>query len=137
MKRNPKTFWFGSRFSRPDWVWLVSIGWLILAGSFLLITGASLMKVMAPPSGSNIDKLIHAGAYAVLTTGLVLAWPKRSLLVIFFIAVGFGILIEYLQHTLAIGRTGSWADALANAIGALAVIGIWIWICPRLKHYLA
>lgn len=110
------------------------IGWLILASSFLLITGGSMMKVLAPPSGGNLDKILHAFAYGVLTTGLVFAWPKRSLVVIFMIAVGFGTLIEVLQHTLATGRTGSIADAAANGAGALAIILIWIGICPFLKH---
>jgi len=93
--------------------------------------------VMTPPSGSNMDKLLHAAAYGVLTTGLVFAWPKRSLSIIFAVAFGFGALIEFLQGRLAIGRTASLADALANGAGALAIILIWIWICPRLKHNLA
>ncbi len=82
-----------------------------------------------------MDKLIHAGAYAVLTAGLVFAWPKRSLLIIFCISVGFGAIIEVLQHTVATGRTGSLADAAANGVGALAIILIWMGVCPLLKHY--
>jgi len=84
-----------------------------------------------------MDKVTHIIAYAVLTSGMVFAWPKRSLLVIFAFAFSFGVIIEIAQGTLAIGRTASFADAIANGLGIMAILLIWMWICPRLKHYLA
>lgn len=94
-------------------------------------------QVVAPPSGGNLDKITHMVAYAVLTSGMVFAWPKRSLFIIFAFAFSFGVIIEIAQGTVAIGRTASLADAIANGVGILAIILFWMWICPRLKHYLA
>ncbi len=90
--------------------------------------------VGAPPSGMHLDKLLHAIAYGVLTFGLVFAWPKRALPLIFAVTFIYGIILEIMQGTLAEGRTASLFDALANGLGALLIIGLWIWICPRLKQ---
>lgn len=89
---------------------------------------------MAPPSGSNIDKILHILAYGALTFGMIFALPKRSLVAIFVAAFIYGGFIEFLQGTLGQGRTMSVWDALANGMGSLIVIALWILVCPLLKH---
>jgi len=129
--------WRNTAFPRPCSNWLITLGWAVLVVSFGLISTISMMSVTAPPSGGNIDKVLHILAYAVLTFGMVFALPKRSLVLIFFSSFCFGLIIEFMQGTLSANRTASWADALANGIGALGIIVFWVWICPRLKHNLA
>jgi len=129
--------WHISSYPRPLWQWLVASGWLIFIVSFLLISTISMISVMAPPSGNNLDKFLHIGAYGVLTFGMIFALPKRSLAVIFTATFIYGVIIEFMQGAFGEGRTASWADALANGLGALIVILIWMWISPRLKQYLA
>jgi len=126
--------WHLSSYPRPAWRWLVILGWLVLFTSVLLISTISMISVMAPPSGSNLDKLLHIGAYSVLTFGMIFALRRRSLAVIFVATFIYGVIIEFMQGAFGEGRTASWADALANGLGALIVILIWIWLCPRLKH---
>lgn len=128
------SIWHKTSYPRPDWNWLIIFGWIVLLVSLLLISTASMVSVMAPPSGNNFDKVLHIGAYGVLTFGMVLALPRRSLAVIFTAAFVYGVFIEFLQGTIGQGRTASWADALANGMGALIIILLWIWICPRLNH---
>lgn len=129
--------WYHTAFPRPSWQWLVALGWLVLIVSFLLISTISMISVMAPPSGNNLDKLLHLGAYGVLTFGMVFALPKRSLAVIFAVTFVYGVIIELMQGAFGEGRTASAADALANGLGALIIILFWIWLSPRLKHILA
>ncbi len=132
-----KLAWHNTAFPRPLWQWLVGLGWAVLIISLLLISTISMMSVMAPPSGNNLDKLLHIGAYGVLTFGMVFALPKRSLAAIFAATFIYGVIIELMQGAFGEGRTASVADALANGLGALIIILIWIWLSPRLKHILA
>lgn len=126
--------WHKTAFPRPLYLWLVAMGWVVFVVSLFLISSASLMSVMAPPSGSNMDKVLHILAYGVLTTGMVFALPRRSLTIIFVTTFIYGLIIEVLQGTISQGRTASLADAAANGFGALVIILLWVWICPRLKH---
>jgi len=91
--------------------------------SLLIITYMSLQPAI--PSGNipYFDKLMHLGAYAVLAGLWRLGWPKFWGGWIFLGLAIFGIAIEFAQHMMGLGRTGSIADAVANMSGAgLALI---------------
>lgn len=101
------------------------------ASLFKILTGLALMTILVMslrPSvnvGSipHIDKLVHLGAYAVLAGLARLGWPKLWGGLIFIGLAIFGIGIELAQHFMAVGRTGSLADTVANMLGAaLALI---------------
>lgn len=66
---------------------------------------------------THIDKIWHLGTYAVLSTLVRLGWPKLWGGLIFISLSLFGIGIEFAQHFMNLGRTGSIADAAANLIG--------------------
>ncbi len=132
MAQNP--IWHISAFPRPSWNWLVLFGWIFFLVCFLLISIVSMKSVMAPPSGNHFDKVLHILAYGALTFGMIFAMPKRSLVAIFTAAFIYGGFIEFLQGTLGEGRTMSLWDALANGIGALIIIGLWVLFCSLLKH---
>ena len=68
------------------------------------------------------DKVMHFLVYAVLAGLTRLGWPRLwgGWIVIGFVALGIGL--EIAQHMMAVGRTGSVADALANSLGILVVI---------------
>ena len=96
---------------------------------FLTIASLALVLVMslrpAINAGSvpHMDKMVHLAAYAVLAGLFRLGWPNLWGGVIFLCLAIFGIGIEILQHVMALGRTGSIADTLANLAGAaLALI---------------
>ena len=66
----------------------------------------------------HMDKVLHLGAYAVLSGLARLGWPKLWGGLIFIGLAVFGIGIEIAQHTMNLGRTGSLADIAANLTGA-------------------
>ncbi|EIJ43853.1 putative integral membrane protein [Beggiatoa alba B18LD] len=77
-------------------------------------------------TGLSWDKLEHAFAYTLFAYLLFLtsmtynvAFSTGSFLSILFVVAGLGGLLEIAQSTLTQTRSGSWDDAMANALGAL------------------
>ncbi|MDT0689298.1 VanZ family protein [Salegentibacter sp. F188] len=92
---------------------------------------------------SPTDKMMHAGAYFVL----VGVWQvffilksqdnqnyKQNLYKISAASILFGMLIEVLQGTLTSHREPDWYDILANSIGALLAVLIFLSIKNFLKR---
>lgn len=80
----------------------------------------------------HFDKLVHFVFYfiaAILATFFVRESTNgnfpffRTLWLVAFGAIVFGIIIEVLQYTLTVDREGDLLDALANGLGA--VFGTW------------
>ncbi|MFC4633989.1 VanZ family protein [Dokdonia ponticola] len=112
----------------------------------IALTAGSLMRpihIIDDPM-SNIDKLLHAGAYFGLTA-LWIFWVlfKRSsktkttsskklwqiVIGICFMAVLYGVLMEVLQGTLTSYRTPDTWDILANTAGSvLALIACLVYV---------
>lgn len=92
--------------------------YLILISTLSLLPSNDLPNVMLFP---NADKLIHCAMYAGLTFLLLTGWPRffmsnRKLLIVIAIAF-WGIVMELLQGTAAIGRSYDLMDELANILG--------------------
>ena len=84
------------------------------------------------------DKIVHFLVFAFLSLLLLrsfidaglLSWKQNNIVVFAVcLAIIYGALVEFLQYSVFINRSGDIRDALANAIGAL--IGWWIY-----KRYL-
>jgi VanZ family protein len=87
----------------------------------------------------NIDKVVHFGMYFSLMTLIVFENRKnikgfRHLFIIGLFPFLYGILMEILQATLTVTRTGSVFDALANGAGILVSILLWLLIKPLRKE---
>jgi VanZ family protein len=86
----------------------------------------------------NIDKAVHFCMYFGLMLVIILE-NKNSiksnghLFLLGLIPLSFGILMEILQATLTVTRSGSIFDALANSAGILVSILLWLWISPIKK----
>jgi VanZ family protein len=86
----------------------------------------------------NIDKAVHFCMYFGLMLVIILE-NKNSiksnghLFLLGLIPLSFGILMEILQATLTVTRSGSIFDALANSAGILVSILLWLWIKPTKK----
>lgn len=69
------------------------------------------------------DKILHFTAYFGLSLLATLAWGRRvPVLLLFFLVVGMGGLMEILQHL--VGRDAEWGDMLANTLGAMLGAGL-------------
>ena len=104
----------------PAWI---AASLLLLA----LVVWGSLMPGPDLPGPPNVDKLEHASAYALLAvwfTGLV---PRNRYAAIAAALVGFGVLMEFLQQAMQLGRQADALDVAANAVGIGAGIVIAVW----------
>jgi VanZ family protein len=81
------------------------------------------------------DKLIHFLMYFGFS--MLFCWTLKvelnysKLFFVIVVTVGWGILMEYLQLDMHMGRSFSWYDELANSIGV--VIGTLIYIIASRK----
>ena len=135
-----------TRLRRP-WHFLPATLWLILVSVLSLLPGttitamadnsvlASLVNIISMVTLADIfgiDKVFHAGLYAVLVALLlrpVVAPTARRIWLTALAATAFGSLMEVLQAY--VQRAPSVWDALANAIGATAVAAAWWWLWWR------
>lgn len=96
----------------------------VAIGLLVLISWLSL----APPGALSApriwDKAQHALAYFALAVPVGIAAGRSGLVLAFVACVAAGAGLESLQAVMAIGRDGSFWDALANAIGAGVGIGL-------------
>lgn len=97
---------------------LISIGILCLSLIKMPNTG---IKV------ANIDKGYHGIAYFILTiTWLITFYKKPAKKYIIVIScIIFGIIIEILQSTLTIYRTGDYLDVFANSFGVVVALVVF------------
>ncbi|MGV3695668.1 VanZ family protein [Flavobacterium sp.] len=112
----------------------LAIGWTLLIAFVCLISFGELPKVKV----SGIDKYVHATLHLVFT----LLWgfyysPKQSeiriaqTIRIVFISLCYGIVIEILQQTLTTTRRADAWDVLANFIGALIALLVFLFLKKR------
>lgn len=100
--------------------------WFALAYLVLLAYGA-VSLIPAPDMGGS-DKVAHFVAYAVLSAWFsLLVEQRKSLWLILFGLVGYGLLLEFLQ-SLTSYRQGDMADAVANSLGV--IVGLAFYFSP-------
>lgn len=87
-----------------------------------------------PPDllGGTGDKVQHMIAFATLGALAAAGWRARSLLPLFAVLAGFGGAIELLQAIPALHRDADAIDWLADAMAALAAMGLARLALPRL-----
>lgn len=101
--------------------------------SIVVLSAIAYVSLLREPSISlpyviGMDKWIHAIMYLVLT--LTLLWdsqqrPKLWWISGVFSAI-FGGFIEVLQEQFFYPRTGDWMDWLADCIGVIVAIIVWL-----------
>ncbi len=105
--------------------------------TFVAIAVVLLMSLRPSVSAggmAHMDKILHFGAYAVLSGLARLGWSR---LWGGWIFLGFAVLgagIEIAQHTMNLGRTGSLADAAANIAGAAVALIIFYLFWTRYQR---
>ena len=77
---------------------------------------------------SNIDKIYHVIAYFSLAISWLLSLTriyKVNKYIVIFMCIIYGIIIEVLQTTLTMHRTGDFFDFLANTFGIVFALFIF------------
>lgn len=87
------------------------------------------------PPFPNADKVVHAVMFGILTFTALVDWARgRSFrcvkwyecLLMALVATLIGVVIEYAQRVMDLGRSFDYMDMAADAAGAFAVAGMWI-----------
>jgi VanZ family protein len=95
-------------------VWVLLGVLLVLATTVVCL----LPNVRGPlPSVNGMDKVDHAIAYLVLTAWFTALLQRRAWLGVVLGLLLFGAGIEVAQELMHLGREGSLADLLADAVG--------------------
>jgi VanZ family protein len=82
------------------------------------------------PLFEGADKVVHFIMYFIFS--ILFSWSLKTelnyfrLFFIIPVTIGWGILMEYFQQSMHIGRSFSWYDILANSIGVF--VGILIYV---------
>lgn len=110
--------------------YLKSILWALLTLALGIIPGSSLRKVGSIPI-PHFDKVVHFILFCILTLFLLYETANRNgnkalslktKTTIAASAIGYGALLEIIQHLLVAGRTGNILDILANSLGVFSAL---------------
>lgn len=110
----------------------------------LLLTLLPSGSVPPPPGFLFADKLAHAVMFGLVTAVALWDWSRnsgcldrRNYIIVAIAATLAGGVIELLQWKMDIGRSGDWADWLADAIGAFGIpAALWPLISRAVSRYL-
>ena len=88
---------------------------------------------------SFLDKIVHFTMYFVMMSVIIFEHRKtlrntRHLFLIALIPFSYGVLMEILQSTMTMNRTGSFIDVIFNAAGISVSALLWLFIKPVRKE---
>ena len=85
---------------------------------------------------NNIDKLYHLLAYFTLSSCWLFSFYKKPALkyIIIIFCIIYGIIIEVLQDTLTLYRTGDFNDILSNTIGIVLGLLVFNQIFKKINY---
>jgi VanZ family protein len=106
---------------------------------YLSLTNSEKFQKTPLVSIPYIDKIVHFGMYFLMMSVIIIEHRKslsnsRNLLLLALIPLLYGVLMEILQSTLTMTRTGDFYDALADAGGILISVVLWLMIRPLFKE---
>lgn len=105
---------------------------ILLAALSLMPGGQGKFLLFGIP---HIDKIGHFGMYAIWTFLVYHAWfgnsflsPKKIMLLTFFFGTMTGVLLEFGQYAMTLGRSFEIGDMIANGVGSLlgSITGLWL-----------
>ncbi|MFY0644278.1 MAG: VanZ family protein [Bacteroidia bacterium] len=105
---------------------MIFIFWLLFIASSCLLP-ARVFTPFALDTLFQFDKLLHLLAFYALCASLIYIIQAPSLqhkILVVFAAIGYGLLIEYIQGMSFIGRSFEWGDLIADTFGA--ILGVFI-----------
>lgn len=98
----------------------------VFVGYVVLIAWLALRPPAAGAAGfPGVDKLLHAGAFAVMMGLALWAMGRKRAIQAAGTCLAIGLLIEAAQYAMPFGREADPGDMAANAVGIL--IGFLVW----------
>lgn len=102
---------------------------------FLSLTGSDTFDKVPLFNIPHLDKIVHFLMYSGFMSVIILENRNkltgfRELFITALIPLMYGILMEILQATLTVSRSGSIYDVFANSTGILCAILLWMVIKP-------
>lgn len=116
---------------------------LVFVHFLLLLPGGSFgkEKIELIP---HADKIVHFGLYCMMVGSWIVFFNLKSDLnprqkrtwdfIIVLLAIGDGIIVEFMQASPLIHRDFDWMDALADGIGAIAGLIAGLWFTQKIKR---
>ncbi len=103
--------------------------WLVAS---VLLVVAVLYLSLAPPSvraslPTHFDKLEHASGYLFLAVWFAGLYARKDYWRIALALAALGLVIEILQHVMALGRSGDPMDMVANITGICLGLALAVW----------
>lgn len=98
---------------------------------FVMVLSGIPGKVIEPYAIWNADKLVHVAIYFILSMfilgGIINNKEKvtasgKTKYIVLAVAIGYGGLIEVLQESVFINRSGNIPDFVANSLGAFLAV---------------
>jgi VanZ family protein len=121
--------------------YVLAILWTIFIASSCLLPAAA-FRSFSFDTLLELDKIIHFVLYAVFILLWALAIRDISMkqkITLLLIGVTYGILIEVLQSTMALGRSYDIGDIVSNTLGCIIGVILITFVqrtVPLLKKYL-
>jgi VanZ family protein len=106
---------------------------------FLSLTNTEKFQMVSMLAIPTMDKLVHFGMYFFLMS-VILIEHRRSirtmkhLLIAALVPFAYGVLMEVLQYMFTSTRSGDFLDALADGLGVLCAVLLWIIIKPLFRE---
>ena len=115
-------------------IFSILVGVLIM---YLSLTGSDTFEKISFFNIPFLDKILHFGMYFVLMSAIIFENRKTlkntgHLFLIALIPLLYGILMEMLQSTLTVSRSGSFYDVVFNSAGIL--VSLLLWVYPFTKE---
>jgi len=100
---------------------------------YLSLANSSTFEKVSVFNFPFFDKIVHFGMYFGLMATIIFENRKnlkniRALFLVSLISLSYGILMEVLQATLTVSRSGSFYDVIADFAGIIVSVLIWLWI---------
>lgn len=116
--------------TRPVWAFHIACT-LITIALAIFIGVKSLGPAGHTQTIPHMDKLLHFGAYFVLTVFASFSLPPAMLrywaVTVIILCIAYGGILEGFQYAMMAGRTASLLDGLANSLGVICGIGFALW----------
>lgn len=96
------------------------LGLAIVWATIIFVMATSPTTPSAGPALPHLDKLLHFGAFAVLSSLLLLSQQFQNKYIAVCLAIAYGIFIEAVQITIAF-RQADFLDVLFDGLGASIV----------------